>query len=188
MLLNATRVTLRNFRDSDLESFLLYRNDPEVAKYQGWSIPYSLEEGMQLINEIKNMEAPKQGHWLQLAIELKETGGLIGDLGMLIQRDDARQAVIGFTIARNYWRKGFAVEAVSCLLEFLFGDLDLHRVAADCDVENTGSWRTLEKLGFRREAYYVENLLFKGTYASEYHYGMLQREWSWPKRGGPPLR
>src|SRR5258706_4868721 len=176
-LLNTSRLIIRNFKDSDLESFLSYRNDPEVAKYQGWHTPYVREQGLKLIEEMSDLHAPKQGHWLQLAIELKETVEMIGDLGCFINSDDARQAVIGFTIASNHWRKGYAVEAISGLLEFLFDDLDLHRVVADCDVENSGSWQTLEKLGFRREAYFVESLFFKGAYASEYHYGMLQREW-----------
>jgi RimJ/RimL family protein N-acetyltransferase len=177
LLLNAERLVLRNFKDSDLESFLSYRNDPQVAKYQGWDIPYAREQGVKLIKDMKDMHAPKQGHWLQLALELKATGEMIGDLGCFIKSEDARQATIGFTIAPEHWRKGYAAEAVSCLLEFLFGDLDLHRVAADCDIENTGSWHTLEKLGFRREAHFVENLFFKGAYVSEYHYGLLQREW-----------
>jgi RimJ/RimL family protein N-acetyltransferase len=177
MLLNAERLVLRNFKDSDLESFLSYRNDPEAAKYQGWDIPYTREQGEKLIKDMKDMHAPKQGHWLQLVVELKDAGEMIGDLGCFIRSDDARQAAIGFTIAPAHWRKGYAAEAVSCLLEFLFDDLDLHRVAADCDVENTSSWRMLEKLGFRREAHFVENLFFKGVYASEYHYGQLQREW-----------
>jgi RimJ/RimL family protein N-acetyltransferase len=177
MLLHSPRLVVRNFKDSDLESFLSYRNDPEVAKYQGWSLPYTREQATKLVEEMKDMHAPKQGRWLQLAVEFKETGEMIGDLGCFINSEDARQAVIGFTIAPNHWRKGYAVEAVFCLLEFLFDDLDLHRVVADCDAENTGSWRTLDKLGFRREAYFVESLFFKGAYASEYHYGMLQREW-----------
>lgn len=53
----------------------------------------------------------------------------------------------------------------------------MHRVSADCDVENIASYRTLEKLGFRREAHFVESFLVDGVYTSEYHYALLQREW-----------
>jgi len=35
----------------------------------------------------------------------------------------------------------------------------------------------LERLGFRREGHFVENLLFKGQWGSEYYYAMLKREW-----------
>jgi RimJ/RimL family protein N-acetyltransferase len=142
MILNSQRLLIRNFRESDLESFLAYRNVPEVAQYQGWEVPYPREHAIKMIDQMKDMQAPKAGHWLQLAIELKETGQMIGDLGLRVNAEDARQAVIGFTIAPEHWRKGYAVEAITTLLEFLFDDLDLHRVSADCDVENTSSWRT----------------------------------------------
>ncbi|MFN8412981.1 MAG: GNAT family N-acetyltransferase [Anaerolineales bacterium] len=177
MILNAKRLILRSFKESDLESFLEYRNDAEVSRYQGWSVPYAREQGLRFLAEMKDVEAPKQGQWLQLAIELKNTGEMIGDVGAQIKHEDARQAVIGFTVVSSHWRNGYGVEAIRCLLEFLFDDLDLHRVTADCDVENVASYRTLEKLGFRREAHFVESYLVGRVYTSEFHYGMLQREW-----------
>lgn len=177
MFLHTQRLLLRNFNASDLEAFLAYRNEPEVSKYQGWVLPYTREQGEVFIAEMKDIHAPKQGQWLQLALELKETAVLVGDVAFFIKSDDIRQAVIGFTIARPYWQKGFATEALTALLDYLFEDLDLHRVTADCDTDNTGSWRTLEKLGFRREALFVESLHIDGRYTSEFYYGMLQREW-----------
>jgi RimJ/RimL family protein N-acetyltransferase len=177
MFLHTQRLLLRNFIASDLEAFLTYRNDPEVAKYQSWSIPYSREKGEAFIREMQDVHAPKQGDWLQLALELKETGALIGDVAFGIKVDDIRQATVGFTIASAYWQNGYATEAMIALLDYLFEDVDMHRVVADCDTENIGSWKTLEKLGFRREAHFVESLLIDGAYTSEYYYGLLQREW-----------
>lgn len=184
MLLQTSRLILRNFIENDLESFLAYRNDPEVAKYQGWGIPYLREKAGKFISSMKEKNVPKQGDWIQFAIALKDTDELIGDLGCYIKKDDARQAVIGFTVASNHWRKGYAVEVIPCLLEYLFEDMDMHRVTADCDVENVASYRTLEKLGFRREAHFIESFPVNGVYMSEYHYGMLQREWREKLQGG----
>lgn len=177
MLLNSPRLIIRNFKDSDIESFLVYRNIPEVAKYQGWKIPYPRELAVQLVDEMRDVELPHVGHWMQLALELRETGEMIGDIGVRIKREDPRQAVIGFTLAPIHWRKGYATEAITAVLGFLFDELGLHRVSADCDTENAGSWRTLEKVGFRREAHFVESYPMGDDYASEYVYGMLQREW-----------
>jgi len=177
MYVQTARLVLRNFIDSDLESFLAYRNDPEVAKYQGWGLPYPREKGEAFIAFMKERIALKQGGWIQFAIALKDTDELIGDLGCYIKEDDIRQARIGFTIAAKHWRKGYMSEVTPCLLEYLFEDMDIHRVVADCDVDNVASYRTLEKLGFRREAHFVESYLVNGVYASEYHYGLLQREW-----------
>ena len=176
MFLHTRRLLLRNFTDADKEIFMAYRNDPLVAKYQSWSLPYSQEQAQAFIDEMKDIHAPKQGQWLQLAIELKETSSLIGDVAFCI-KDDIRQATIGYTIASHFWNQGFVTEALTVLLDYLFEDINLHRIVADCDTENIGSWKTLEKLGFRREGHFVESLLIDDKYTSEYHYGLLQREW-----------
>ncbi|MDI6696973.1 MAG: GNAT family protein [Anaerolineales bacterium] len=42
---------------------------------------------------------------------------------------------------------------------------------------NVPAQRTLEKLNFRREAHFVENLWFRGRWSSEYWYALLEQEW-----------
>ena len=175
-LLETERLYLRQLKESDLDVFLSYRNDPDVAKYQGWEIPYPREKAMHFIEQMGSA-APQDSQWLQIAVELKSTQEMIGDVAFFIKREDERQASIGYSLARPFWGKGFAFEAVSRLLVYLFDELELHRVVAECDVENNASWKLLEKLSFRREAHLVENLFFKGAYCSEYHYAMLASEW-----------
>jgi RimJ/RimL family protein N-acetyltransferase len=170
------RLILRSFKDSDLEPFLAYRNDPDVARYQSWDVPYSRERAIRFIQETQAVEISSR-RWLQIAVELKSLHQMIGDVAFSIKPDDARQAAIGYSLAGPYWRNGYAFEAVSRLLMFLFEGLHLHRVVAECDVENVGSWKLLEKVGFRREAHLVEHINFKGVYGSEYHYALLMREW-----------
>ena len=175
--LETQRLSLRQFKDSDLESFFAYRNDPEVAKYQGWSVPYPRKKAMLFIKTMVVAEA-SQNQWLQIAVELKSSCEMIGDVAFFIKKDDERQALLGYSLARPHWGNGYAFEAVSRLLEYLFAELNLHRVIAECDVENIASWKLLDRLGFRREAHLVENLFYKGTYVSEYNYAMLAREWT----------
>jgi aminoglycoside 6'-N-acetyltransferase len=170
------RLLIRRFRDSDLESFIAYRNDPEVARYQGWSVPYLHKSALEFLAEMKDKQ-PAPGEWLQLALELRTTGEIIGDITFHLMSADPRQAYLGYSLSRLHWGKGYASEAVRALLGYLFGELNLHRVVAECDVENTASQKLLERLGFRREAHLVENVFFKGQYGSEYHYAILGREW-----------
>lgn len=176
MLLETTRLFLRQFKESDLEPFLAYRNDPEVAKYQGWDVPYPRHKGVEFVHDMAKA-SPIPGKWFQAAVELKSTQEMIGDVAFHIKKDDERQALIGYSLARPFWRHGYAFEAVSELLRYLFSELDLHRLIAECDVDNMASWKLLEKLGFRREAYLVENIFFNSAYGSEYHYAQLGREW-----------
>jgi RimJ/RimL family protein N-acetyltransferase len=177
MYLPTSRLILRNFQDSDFESFFAYRNDANVAKYQGWEFPYPRDKAEKFIRAMKEITLPVQGDWVQYAIALRETNALIGDLGCHVKKNDSRQTIIGFTIAAEHWRKGYATEIIPALLKFLFEDMNMHRVTADCDMDNTASYRTLERLGFRREAHFVDSFFANGVYTSEYHYGMLQREW-----------
>ena len=175
-LLETNRLFLRQFQDSDLEPFFVYRNDPEVAKYQGWDVPYSREKALEFVAEMKAKKPDLEGEWFQAAIGERETQEMVGDAAYFIKKDDP-QAYIGCTIARPHWRNGYGIEATRCLLDYLFGHLGLHRVIAITDVDNTASFSVLDHIGFRREGHFIENLMFKGQWASEYHYAMLKREW-----------
>jgi aminoglycoside 6'-N-acetyltransferase len=176
--LETPRLILRPFQDSDLEAFVAYRSDPEVARYQGWEAPYSLEEGVRFIQKMKSAQPATPGEWYKMAIERKADGQMIGDCAFQLLASDARQAEIGLTLARPYQGCGYGTEAVQRLLDYLFGELGLHRVRANTDVENIASVRALEHIGLRREGHFIENLWFKSRWSSEYWYAMLEREWA----------
>ena len=174
--LHTPRLTLRRFTEVDVLPFLTYRNDPAVARYQSWE-SCDLVEATEFIRSHQSLEAGVPGQWLQIAIVLKETNALIGDCALKVQAQDPRQAAIGVTLARQSQGRGFAIEALSCLLAVLFEGLKLHRVVADTDVENTASWTLLERLGLKREGHLRQSLWFKGRWADEYLYAILRAEW-----------
>lgn len=174
--IETVRLRLRHFRDTDLALFMAYRNDPEVARYQGWE-GISEAEAYAFLQEQKETQPGVPGQWFQIAIELKETGMLVGDCALKIEAHDGRQAEIGYTLARAYQGRGIASEAVSCVLEHTFVTLGLHRVVAITDCENAASIALLERLSLRREGHFHQNVWFKGTWGDEYLYAMLQEEW-----------
>ena len=174
--LETTRLRLRHFTDSDLALFMAYRNDPEVARYQGWE-GISEPEARAFLQEQKEVQPGVPGQWFQIAVELKETGMLVGDCALKIEEHDESQAEIGYTLSRAYQGRGIASEAVSCVLEYAFLTLRLHRVVAITDCENVASVALLERLGLRREGHFRQNVWFKGKWGDEYLYAMLQEEW-----------
>lgn len=177
IFLETARLVVRPFSEADLPGFVAYRNDETVARLQGWNTPYTIEQARAFLAEVQRLAgegAPDQ--WLQLAIEHKPDGLLLGDIAFKLS-GDARQAEIGCTLARPSWAQGYAGEALRTLLGYLFGELKLHRLYANCDVENQAAARALEKAGFRREAHFVENLWFKGRWSSEYWYALLASEY-----------
>ena len=174
--LETDRLILRHFTDADLVPFMAYRNDPDVARYQGWE-GISEAEAHTFIAEQKLVQPGVPGQWFQIAIALKETGMLAGDCALKINEHDERQAEIGYTLARAYQGKGMAAEAVSRVLDYAFKTLELHRVIAITDCENAASIALLERLGLRREGHFIQNVWFKGKWADEYLYAILQHEW-----------
>ncbi len=173
--LESERLVLRRFTGSDLEPFLAYRNDPEVARYQSWD-SCTEREATAMIEGLKSEQPGTPGEWFQFAIESKETGALVGDCALKVE-EDGRQAEVGFTLSREHQGKGYASEAVSRLLDYALGELGLHRVVAITDQENEPSFTLLERLGLRREGQFVQNAWFKGRWSSEYLYAVLRDEW-----------
>ncbi len=174
--LETTRLQLRHFMDSDLLAFMAYRNDPEVARYQSW-VGINEPEARAFIQEQKETQPGVPGQGFQIAIELKETGVLIGDCYFTINERDNHQAEIGFTLSRAYQGQGFATEAVLCLLNYAFLTFNLHRIIAITDCENAASIALLERLGMRREGHFLQNIWFKGKWGDEYLYAILKEEW-----------
>jgi RimJ/RimL family protein N-acetyltransferase len=180
-LLETPRLRLRRFMKDDGAAFLAYRNDPLIARYQSWT-SCSEEEAAAFIEEQQALLPGGPGKWFQFAIELKDGGALAGDCAFKINEDDARQAEIGFTLASEHQHKGYAAEAIARVLGYGFDESKLHRVIAVTDCENYPAVALLERLGFRREAHFIQNIWFKGKWGDEYLYALLRDEWTNARR------
>ncbi|MAP39150.1 MAG: hypothetical protein CL879_05980 [Dehalococcoidia bacterium] len=69
--------------------FLAYRTDPNVAHYQDWE-DYTRADAERFIGGVDSMNPNVPGEWFQYAIEVKSTGQIIGDLGVLTLAYDPR--------------------------------------------------------------------------------------------------
>jgi RimJ/RimL family protein N-acetyltransferase len=180
--LTSDRLVLRRFRPEDLDAFVAYRSDPEVARYQGWEAPYPRAEGARFLAELQATHPDTPGEWYQIAVALRQTGQMIGDCAVHTDADDPRQAEIGFTIAPGRQGHGYATEAVRRLLDYLLVELGKHRVHAKCDDRNLRSAALMERVGMRREGHLVESTWAKGEWTSDLLYAVLRREWPPPGR------
>ncbi|UYP48777.1 hypothetical protein NEF87_005062 [Candidatus Lokiarchaeum ossiferum] len=180
VLIETKRLIIRNISLYELDSFLQYRNEPEVARYQSWEPNLDKAYGYNFINNLVSKKIGDPGNWNQIVWKLKETGQHIGDCALFVT-EDAKQAEIGYTLATKFQKQGFATEAVSAIIDFAFNKLNLHRIYASCDCKNYSSFKLLEKLGFRREGHYIENIFFKGAWGDEFFYALLKKEWNYKK-------
>ena len=161
---------------TDLEDFYVYRSNPDVTKYQGFDV-MTLEQAKEFIGTQKDKVFGKAGEWAQYGIENKATKKIIGDCAVKLDPTDIRIAEIGITISHLEQKKGYAKEAISGILNFLFTQKNIHRIVEIVDTENIASINLLKSLNFRLEGHFIENIFFKGKWGSEFQYAMLKREW-----------
>ncbi len=175
--LHTQRLRLTPLTGDDAQALFSYRRLPEVTRFQNF-VPAGVADAEAFIASVQGRDLGASDQWCQLAVRLRETDELVGDVGVQRMSHGAKQAEIGFTVAPSHQRRGLAMEAVTALLGHLFGELDLHRVTASVDPENVGSCALLERLGMRREAHHVRSYWFRGAWVDDVVYAMLRTEWS----------
>ena len=176
------RVVLRRFHLGDVARFVAYRSDAQVARFQSWDAPYSLDEGERFVRAMMRGHPDTTGEWFQFAVALRPAGPLIGDCAAVPHADDPRQCEIGFTIAPEYQGHGYATEAALLLVGYLFTERGKHRITATCDPRNAASAAVLARLGMRQEGHLRESTWAKGEWTDDLLYGLLHREWDPSRR------
>jgi len=176
-VIESPRLRLRPLQPADLADFVVYRSDPEVCRYQNFSIS-GAEEGERFIAEQMHYDLRKPGKWVQVAVELRTEKRLIGDLAVQFNGHEVRIAEIGYTFNPHYQGQGYATEAVQALLKELFLKHDVHKVIAHVDERNPPSFRLLERIGFQRDGILRKNFFDDQDqqWFDEYHYALLRED------------
>ena len=175
MLIATDRLVLRRFRKADAAPLAAYRSDPEVARYQSWDAPFPLLRAETAVANFMASDPDRPG-WFQYAVERTADRLLIGDVAVHLH-DNLKQAEIGFTLARQHQKQGYAAEAVTAVLDRLFRVQGLHKVAGECDARNTASAGLMERLGFPREGRLRQQTYIKREWTDDLIYGLLSTEW-----------
>ena len=174
--MQSERVILRPFREEDVAAFHTYRSDPDVAALQGWD-PISLDDAHVFVGKQIAGRPGTLGTGAQIAIELRATGEMIGDVFLRTPAEQPYAAEIGFTLTPARRGHGYATEAVQLLLQGVFEKLGKHRVTALTYARNERSVRLLERVGMRREAHHIESSQLDGEWVDDYVYAILRWEW-----------
>ena len=171
------RLLLRAFTQDDFADVHAYAIEEEVVRYMDWG-PNTLEETQFFLG--RSFEA--QLRWprsdVNLAVQHLADGKVIGAIRLGVNNEATRTGDLGYSIASAYWRQGIGTEAARAMLRAGFEVLGLHRIWAECDVRNAGSWGIMEKLGMRREAHFRQDKRGRGGWRDSYLYALLADEWA----------
>ncbi|MBL8536774.1 MAG: GNAT family N-acetyltransferase [Hyphomonadaceae bacterium] len=141
--LSSPGIVLRPLALGDAEALFIAHRDPETHHF--WSSPAhaSVDDTRR---DIAQTLALAHGRvWA-----ITEAGGeALGRIGLFSARDGVGE--IGIIMRRDATGRGLASRAVSLVCEHAFKDLDLHRIAADIDPDNSASLSLFLRAGFQRE-------------------------------------
>jgi len=172
MTLNTERLTIRRFSENDGDDLYEYFSNPNVLKFEPHK-PFTKDEVLAEAKWRSNDER-------FLAVCLR-SGKVIGNL--YFSKGDFETWEVGYVFNDKYWGSGYASESLSALLDYAFVNLNVRRIIAKCDSQNTPSWKLLERVGMRREATMLQNVFFftdengAPIWKDTYQYAMLRSEY-----------
>ncbi len=150
---------------------------PDVSRFLIW-VPATREDAVVKLRKLARMRGiTARNGALRLAVVLRATGAVIGDVNLeIISRRD-QEAEMGWVFHPDHHGQGYATEAAAEMLRLGFEDLGLHRMMAICDARNVPSARVMERLGMRREGHFRERENVRGEWWDTLYYGILAAEW-----------
>ena len=144
------RLILRQARLQDAEPmFRNWASDPEVTKYLTWPTHQSVAVSETVIGSW--LQAYEKENYYQWMIVLKELGEPIGSISAVRQNERTEEAEIGYCIGRPWWHRGITTEALQAVIDFLFGEVGMNRIAARHDPRNPHSGGVMRKCGMKYE-------------------------------------
>ena len=152
-ILHTSRLSLRQWRESDRDSFAALSSDPEVMRC--FPSVLSRAESDALVDRC--MDAIDERGWGLWAVD--RDGEFLGFTGLAIPTFEAdflpqgqETAIeVGWRFSRSAWGQGFATEAATAALDFAFSTLGVEEVLSFAATLNVRSQRVMERLGMSRD-------------------------------------
>ena len=178
--IETSRLILRKAVREDAEPmFRNWASDPEVTKFLTWPAHSSIAVSEMVIGSwLQEYEKENYYQWM---IVLKELDEPIGSISVVRQNDRVEEAEIGYCIGRQWWHKGIMTEALSAVIEYLFTEVGMNRIAARHDPNNPNSGGVMRKCGMKYEGTNRACDRNNQGICDTAQYAILRGEWKKPK-------
>lgn len=178
--IETSRLILRRaVRDDAEPMFRNWASDPKVTKYLTWPTYEKVETAYQILDLwVSEYEKPNYYQWM---IVLKELGEPIGSISVVRQNDRVEEAEIGYCIGSRWWHRGIMTEALTAVIEYLFTEVGMARVAARHDPNNPNSGGVMRKCGMKYEGTNRACDRNNQGICDAAQYSILRNEWQKPR-------
>jgi len=173
-VLETNRLILRKLSMRDVNDIFEYASIPKVAQHVMWEHHRSVADSLHFLRAV--IQQYQNGVPSPWGMVYKENNKLIGTGGYHIWNPTHRRAEIGYALSPEYWNKGLMTEAMIVMIKFGFENLNLNRIEALCNVENTASERVMQKCGMKYEGTIREHIYVKEEFHNLKLYSILKSE------------
>jgi ribosomal-protein-alanine N-acetyltransferase len=178
--IGTTRLDLRLLALPDADDVYQYGSDPEVSRATSWPTHTSIKDALDFVSFVVSSDSDHPGALRHAwAIRLRGYARVIGTIDLI--QDNDQEAHTDYVLARSSWNQGFMTEAVQAVVGWGFERLEaLERIRSGCLSSNVGSWRVLEKAGFRLVGQQPTKFgaKFDHQELEVCHYEVSRREWT----------
>jgi RimJ/RimL family protein N-acetyltransferase len=181
--IHTERLILRRCRLSDAQAAFERCNLPEVALYQDWEMPYTLERAERRMSELEAMDGPTDDKgWSLTVVDAVDPTQILGSLYVGITWG-GRSALLGYTFHPDYWGRGYATEATEAMIRYLFDEFGVTRIESSAHPDNPASLRVMEACGLVYEGLTRQSFWVGAECSDDILYGMPRPDWeAWCNR------
>jgi len=173
--INGERVWLREFDEDDWGFFAALEGHELTSKYEN-SRPDEERIKQDFIAALSHAgQVPREQ--FNLAICRSADHVPVGGIRIKLNWEDIREWEIGWALHPQYWKQGYATEAVKLLIGYAFGQLKAHRIVAYANADNLLSEQLMIRAGMTRDGVLRETRYCNQTWCDELIYSVLEREW-----------
>lgn len=173
-VLETERLLLRKPAREDRQQFFEMRGNATTMQYIPRPLATSIEDADAIMETINGFtDRNEKINW---SIIEKSTGTMVGMIGYPNFKPEYYRAEVGYVMHHAHTRKGYAFEALQCVLDYGFNQLKLHSIEAIIRPENEASRQLIQKAGFVREAYFKDYVFFNGRFVDEEVYSLIAPE------------
>ena len=173
-VIETERLRLRPLQMGDARDMFSYASDDAVSLHVLWDTHRTLADSRAFIRAARRQY--RLGLPSTFGITLRDTGRLIGTIGVMWVNFEFKSAEVGYSLAKAQWNQGLMTEALSAVLDYAFSVLHLNRVEAQYETENPASGRVMEKCGMHLEGTLRSRVYNKGRYMDVNLCAILRKE------------
>lgn len=174
--IKTNRLILRSFQNKDAYGLLEYLSNPRSACFVDEKID-SVEQAVDYINKTNTCTEE-----INIAVCTKDNDIIIGNI--FSQKEIPDTYSVGWHFNKKYEGNGYATEAATSYINFLFTHKNARRIYAYVEENNMRSKKLCERLGMRQEGLLLDFISFINDtngipiYENTFIYAILKKEWN----------